>query len=246
MQQPIDLIATNLFLFLNPDIVIPGYQSEVQSNKGPHYNENVVKKYQLLLSAIKWFLKKLSRYPKIFTDFYPPNETEIPQYEALQHHVHAYLEDSETLKNKLTYLIGSLKNDLQPFMIEKEKEEMRLALDFIKSEINRVFEQVSSIRGDHRHAGFIFSDCYVTDAEAAKTLLNTPELKKFLTEKGLNGLQEKEKTSLAEGKKFWKNTAEKNFEQVSGLTNEVIERIDEFIYVLLDIKPLEIEKTDHK
>jgi len=243
MQQPIDLITTNLFLFLNPDIVIPGYQSEVQSNKGHRYNEDAVKKYQLMFAAIRWLLKKLSKYPKFFTNFYPPDETGIPQYEALQHHVHAYLEDSETLKNKLTNLVGTLKNDLQQVMTEKK--EMKAALDFIKSEIYRVFEQISSIRGDHRHKGFIFADRYVTDAEIAKTLLSTPELKKLLTEKGLHGLQEKEKMSLAEGKKFWKDTAEKNFEQISGLTNEIIERIDEFIYVLLDIKPLKIEDPNH-
>lgn len=118
----IDKILMNFTVYMNPEV------TSIELSYGKDFNLKIMNRYYKQLSSIRWFLKKVLKYELYFSDFYPKETHSISDSEALEHHVHAYLEDLNTLKTKIIDYIGSLKNDLQP--IAKNKEEVSGALDF--------------------------------------------------------------------------------------------------------------------
>ncbi|MDP1760035.1 MAG: hypothetical protein Q8L01_01040, partial [Candidatus Woesebacteria bacterium] len=74
------------------------------------------------------------------------------------------------------------------------------------------------------------------------TILSQKELRDRLTEKGLQEVEKMKKESFTKGKKWWSQNAQNNYKQVDGLVNEVIKRNKEYLYKLLDIKPIIVNK----
>src|SRR3989339_937363 len=104
----LDQIVGNLLICNDPALF---KTMSSQLSRGNRFEKKNIKKYLLLSQSIMWCLKKILRYELYFNKFYPKTK-QIPKIEALEHHVHAYLEDLTTLKNKLSHYIGTLKNDL--------------------------------------------------------------------------------------------------------------------------------------
>jgi len=240
MHNQIDKILGDLVFYLHPKFFQEEYAK--QNKPGISFNKKLAQNYYVLIAAINWFLKKISRYETYFTNFYPDSKL-IKNSEALEHHIDAYLEDLETTKNKLVIYISSLKNDLK--QIASNKDEINKALTFLNAKIYIAFDNASKHRGEHRHRGFRFVDKYVLDCEMAETLLsdNFP-LKEKLTTYARKIARKKKKDSFEQGKKHWSENASKNYGQLSGLINDVMGRTKDFLYQLLDIKTINSPDRD--
>lgn len=217
---------------LFPEYLLPPYNTE--QKKGSKFCIKIVDKYWHILSTIDWFVKKISKYELYFTDFYP-NGNKITHIEALEHHIHAYLEDMETLKNKLDVFVTNLKNDLKK--ISTNKKEIDRVLKTLRSNIYMAFSS-SQLRGAHRHGIDRFVDYHVVKGQLANTFLEQPILRDRLTKTGLEKLASKRDGSLTQGKKWWSNNAANNYKECYGLVNEVMRRNKDLLYKLLDIEPI--------
>ncbi len=114
--------------------------------------------------------KKLVKYKLYFAEFYPETE-KITKTEALEHHIHAYLEDLDILKNKVKHFLGALKNDLKKIAINKN--EIDRALKHLVGQVENIFNNVSRYRHrhSHHHRGMKFTDGNIVDSELAHIIL---------------------------------------------------------------------------
>lgn len=234
-KSQIDILIFNLLIYLHPDFFLPPYNLEIK--KGKNFDVKLVTKYWQILTTIDWFVKKISRYEIFFMEFYPTNE-KITQFEALEHHIHAYLEDMETVKNKLTFFVDNLKKDL--IKISTNKKEINEGFALLRGNIFQVFSS-SYLRVEHRHGKTRFADHYVVDGQVAQTILEMPDIKNRLTETGLEKVNNKLESSIIEGKKWWAKNAADNYQQIKGLVNEVMKRNSSFLYEVLEIKPISLK-----
>ena len=221
-----------MLIYLNPEYFSPSLADDTK--KGSSFNRDIVEKYWKLLTAIDWFVKKISKYPLYFNEFYTSNE-KVSNHEALEHHIYAYLEDMETVKNKIVRYITEMKNDIKKVAINKK--EVDEALKQWVKDISRVFGS-SKLRGDLRHGNYRFVDPYISKAYMAETILNQEELFSRLTEKGVVEVKKNLTESIEEGKNWWSENAKYNYQQIYGLTNKVIEKTKYYLYQLLDIEVL--------
>jgi hypothetical protein len=118
MDDSLNETLSILGVYLNENIFYKEFRSNIL--KGKNYELKKVKKYHQLLSSVNWFVKKVSRYEIYFREFYSDSEN-IKNFEELEHHVHAYLEDIATVKNKLAEYLGALKNDITKVAINKDE-----------------------------------------------------------------------------------------------------------------------------
>lgn len=237
-KKEIEKISGDLVGYLHPEYFIEEFKNRIVAGK--KFNKEITEKYYKIIISINWFLKKVSRYEVYFLEFYPQSEN-IKKHEALEHNIHAYLEDVETLKNKLTHYVGCLKNDLKQVAINKK--EISDALDWLKGQVIKTFEGVSVLRGEHRHKGYRFVDSNIIDIEMAETMLSeTSPFKGQLTQYALEHFEKQKVESFEKAKAFWVDTAKKNLSQVEGVTNETLEKTKNFLYKLLDITPITFEK----
>ncbi len=240
MKTEIDIILGELLIFQHPEYFIPKF--DIEKNKGNKFNSQKLKDYQELISGINWFVKKISRYEIFFDEFYP-DTNKITKHEALEHHIHAYLEDLETLKNKLINFVGKIKNDSKKQF--QNKDEINNYFVGMKDKIYEAFRNVSENRSPHRHGNYRFVDTHVIDGEAASMMLGD-NFADMLTEYGQNKLQKQEEESFEKGKKYWSQNAQKNFNQVQGLTNEIMKINKKLLFKLIDIRPYGIKNIKNK
>lgn len=234
MKTEFEKLQLQLTLLLYPDLVKPEYN--ILEYKGSKFKKKDVEKYAQLLMSISFFLKKISRYPTYFEKFYV-DEQIIPGYEALEHHVHAYLEDLETLKNKINNYISSLKNDIQ--QIAANKLEIRDSIEWLRDKVIENFENVSTHRGQHRHKGYKFLDSNIVNGEAALIILEHDEINKLLTDKGRAEVTKMATESFEKAKLYWQDNARGNYGQVTGLVEQVVKATRDTLLQFLDIKPFD-------
>src|ERR1035437_4724497 len=92
-------ILADINVFENPNILIKEYAGKINNLD---INKVKLKEYYILLTSIRQVYRKILKYEIYFAEFYPKNEEKIKNFEALEHHIHAYLEDLDILKEKLT------------------------------------------------------------------------------------------------------------------------------------------------
>lgn len=234
----IDKILGELSAYLNPDFFLPPFSDVIKT--GPLFNKKRANSYWESITSINWFLKKLGKYEIYFLEFYS-DTISIPKHEALEHHIHAYLEDLSTVKNKLTKYVNMMKNDLKK--VVTNKKEVTSALKWLSGQIHKCMKKTSDLRDFHRHQGYRFVDKSVVDAEMASTLLDSKfGMKDLLTPYGVEKLTKQKSSSFEEGKNYWSKNAASNYIQVSGLVNKVMAETKDFLYSLLDIKPIDFDK----
>ncbi len=231
MANEIDKILGDLVMCLHPEYMMEG---PLPITKLEGFDKEEADKYWRAITSINWIVKKTGRYPAYFEKFYP-SDGDIKEYEALEHHVDAYLEDLITVKNKLTAYIGMLKNDLSK--IATNKQEIVGALNWLNKQITKAFDDVSKYRNPHRHHGYRFADGNIVDNEMAHMVLDDASpIKARLTPKGLEFFEKKKRDSFENGKKDWIEKATKNSTQMSGLSNDVLAKTKDFLYQYLHIK----------
>lgn len=237
MTDNLTLISGILGAYKDPKLFTDDFK--VKLKKGENFDEKKIEKYHQLLLNIGWFLKKVSRYQVYFEKFYSTSE-EIPDFEELEHHVHAYLEDISTVKNKIFAYIGALKNDIN--QIASNKKEAKEALEFITKQVYKTFESLLILRGDHRHNGYRFVDNNLVSAENAYMMLGEKSpFKGMLNDYAIEKFTNERRDSFNKAKSFWIENAMNNYPQVLGISNEVINKTKSLLFLLLDIDVSEIE-----
>lgn len=240
-DSQLNRILSEMTFYSNPDLVITEYKSRINFDG---VDLKVLKKYQTLLLEIKWATEKVLRYPNYFVAFYPSDES-IPHHEALEHHIHAYIEDLNILRNKLHKFLGVLKNDLKKVAINKD--DVTKAMEFLTSEIYRVFNSVSSRRNPHNHGIGRLKDVDIVDVEFVELALNKDlPLRSMVKPEFIAELEARAASSFEKAKEKWIGMATKNTEQINGLVDETIERTKNFLYQMLNISSLDFffEKSE--
>jgi alpha-ribazole phosphatase/probable phosphoglycerate mutase len=201
-----------------------------------HVNIKDLKKYRLLIFNINKAFKKVQRYPVYFETFYPSTHR-ITKYEALEHHLHAYLEDLDGLRNKITTLLSTLKNDLK--RIATNKKEVEGAIKHMITKVEDAFSQVKNFRHPHHHVGPKFIDGDLVNAEVAHTF-NQPgsPLSRFFKPEFIQKMRQREIDSIEKSRTYWVETAKNNNAQLLGLIEHVSSRNADWIYQYLKIKPI--------
>ena len=227
----LDKILADLTAYKDPKFLIEKYSSLIDTS---NVNKLELDKYHHILIGISQIEKKLKRYPIYFAEFYPVTDDKIDEREALKHHIHAYLEDSDILKNKLNAFLGSLKNDI----IKKasNKKEVKEAMAFLIGEVDKAFNSVCTQRGQHHHMGMEFVDSDLVDAEFADTALSSP-LKDSLKPEFLAKLELERTQYFDTAKQKWINISSNNSLQLDGIINHVFTSIKDWLYDLLGITP---------
>ena len=235
----IDEISADLGIYTEPNLLKDDLGSLLDTASA---NMDGIKKYQQLLSNVRYAWQKTLKYTHYFNTFYPPTDTEIENFEALNHHIHAYLQDMTILKNKIGVLLGEMKNDIKKVAANKEEIDA-----FFKAGVEKtkeVFGGVSEHRDTHHHRGMRFFDGDLLRAENAhgelkilstvfREMLN-PEYKDELFAK----LEKEKLESFETGKTRWIEMAQKNDEQASGYLNALLDGIRPSLYQFLRIKPV--------
>ena len=161
---------------------------------------------------------------------------------ALEHHVHAHLEDLDILRNKTRAFVGILKNDLKK--IATNKDGVDKALGFLANQVGSVFEKVSSSRHPHHHSGMKFIDANILDVEVMYMLKKEsgPAIN-MLTPEGVALIEKQEVESFNKAQESWIALARQNNEQLAGMMDETMRRIKGSIYDFLHIKEIQLPSS---
>lgn len=228
----LDFLVMDLFLYLNPDVL----KDKIEIN--PKINKKKIEEYSTLLDNIRSTYNIIQKYESYFTEFYPDSE-KITKQEALEHHIHAYLEDMTIFKNKIEAFLGVLKNDLKKFAINKN--EITKALNFLINKVDKGFNGISRIRTPHHHKGYRFIDKDLSDSQSTNIILqiiqNNLSLLK-LKPSFLLELERKEIDSFKKAKSAWISQAKSSNKDTKIIIEEIFERISDFVYQFLEVKPI--------
>jgi len=232
-MNALDQIFVDMGIHKNPRLLKEEYASRINVSR---VDQNKLKQYQKLLFEISRAHTKLVKYNIYFDHFYPATD-QIQKCEALEHHIHAYLQDLVILKNKITCFLGILKHDLMK--VAANHKEVEEALTFLTKQVQNTFKEVSAYRNPHHHSGPRFVDSDLVDSQTAHTLLRKDHFlrDKFVPE-FLEELRYQEVESFEKARKRWVGIAHKNNEQISGLVNEVFERTKDWLYQFLEMRPV--------
>ncbi len=230
-------ILADFVFFTNPELMKDEFRLLVDTSSA---DISQIEKYRTLLSNIQYAWQKTLKYSIYFAEFYPP-ESRIEKIEALNHHTHAYLQDADTLKNKIEIFLQTLKKDLTKTALNKDD-----VRDFVDAGIEKtygVFENILKHRHAHVHYGMRFVDGDLLKAENAQvtlvmfekppfnSMLN-PDRKPELVAK----LEKQKDESFEVAKVRWVSTAQRNDEQISGFLRALLFALRPSFYEFLGIR----------
>ncbi len=228
----LDEILIDMTLFGNPNLLRKEHINKINNH---NINKVKLKEYYIFLTSIKQACKKVLRYEIYFAEFYPKNEEKIKNSEALKHHIHAYLEDLDILKEKLKNFLGTFKHDIKK--VASNSEEVTGALQIIISKVYETFNNVSVYRNPHHHQGMEFTDGNLVDSEMAHTLLKKDNpLHDSFKPDFLKELEVQEKKSFEKAREAWIERARQNNPQIMEFINMLFDTNKEALYQFLQIK----------
>lgn len=236
-QYIIDEIMRDLMIYQNPDFLIEQYKKQIDIIK---VNKSQLNKYYELFFNIRYAWWKILKYDLYFAEFYPCSD-KIEKIEALNHHIHAYLQDMIVLKNKIETLVGELKNDVKKIAINRDE-----VISFFEAwvkETKEVFNGVSKYRDPHTHKGRIFFDGDLFKAKNAQgflEIISSPIFDEMLNQeykpKIIAKLTTEKEESFEKAKNRWIEIARNNNERVSNYLNQLLEMLRPSLYQFLNIK----------
>lgn len=209
----LEVILLDIGIAIDPDLV--GINIEKVKGK----KRKILERYYELLGSLSWALKKIARYESYFDHFY---SSEIKDYEALEYHIHSYLQDLTLLKNKLEIFLNALNHDIINEAVKKD-------LLKIKTLIINQFEGVKRARDPHQHKGWRFIE---GDIEKLRTL----EL--IASTSGMENVRESNnaKELFLITKQHWTKQAKENSEEMSKMTNKLFLALKKDLYQLLELE----------
>ncbi|MFH0840527.1 MAG: hypothetical protein V1865_00870 [bacterium] len=226
-----DLLRSSISLYLYPELLKLDNKDKIDVS---NIDKNKLQKYNIQLLSIGHVYNKIKRYDIFFSEFYPNNEDKISNAEALDHHIHAYLEDLDRLRDKIIHFLQTLKKDLK--IIAINKNEAGKSFDKAVKDVLKIFKQVSKYRVPHHHRGVQFLDSDLVDSSGMRTMIDNQEhIKQFLKPGALDIIKQKEIESFKKAKANWVSLANKNKVQVFGFINELFGNISPLIFDYLNI-----------
>lgn len=168
------------------------------------------------LNDVKTVADRIKRYRIYFESFYPDSEQKITHAEALEYHLHSYLQDFYSFKEKAKKIINLLKNRLKLFDIEN-LEEVKVLLIHTVDQLEKSMESTTSTRRRHVHDSSV-RDSEISNAKLLKTLVDIGELSDEQISKRYAEL-------LIKAKENYIAQSIKNNENIDGIKNYVAPRI---------------------
>jgi hypothetical protein len=228
-------MTTEMTLYLEPGILKDEYKHLVIY--GQTFDKEFTRRMFAILSSIEWIAKRLSKYPIYFQEFYSTSASN-PDFEALEYHIHSYLEDTETFYNKIRNYLGVVKNVCNKDKGKQGQDRVRVIVSILET-ISNIFKQVSKIRGDHRHGEFRHLDSNVVDAERFETIITGRHpLSDQFTPYTIEHFTTLRSKSIGDGKAHWTSIAEKNRENIDGIVEMVMLDTKEILYEIIGITPI--------
>lgn len=238
-QHIVDEMMGDFALYQHPNLLKKEYLPFLDISSA---NLDGIKKYMNIFSNTRYAWQKTLKYEYYFENFYPPIE-KVEKIEALNHHIHAYLQDMTILRNKIGVLFGEMKNDLKKIASNKNDTDAFFKAGVEKT--NEVFAGISKLRDVHHHRGMRFVDGDLLKAENALGflgMLSNPIVDSMLNQEykpEIIGKFTKEKEESFEvAKKRWIETARKNNTQTTGYLESVLRVIRPSLYQFLKIRPI--------
>jgi hypothetical protein len=239
-QNGINQLMADFAVYLNPDLMKAEYSEAIRAVK---FNKEKMEEYLQLLADIHYAWQKVLKYEVFFTDFYPESDS-IEKFEALNHHIHAYLQDMTILKNKIEVFLNTLKNDIRKTADNKGNVDAFFKAGTDKN--REIFDNISKHRDPHHHKGMRFFDGDLLKAEnayRAKEAFQNPAFDEMLNPEHKPELMQKFEDEQREGfeaaKTRWVGIAETNATQTSGYLDELMKAIRPPMYDFLGIKPVQ-------
>ncbi len=247
-QHIIDEMMGDFACYQHPGLLKKEYVPLLDISKANLFG---IKKYTELFANTRYAWQKTLKYKYYFESFYPPAE-KVEKIEALNHHIHAYLQDITILKNKIEVLLGEMKNDIKKVALNKNDIDA-----FFKAGVEKtakVVLGVSEPRHKHHHHGMRFFDGDLLKAENAREflkMLSNPTLNAMLNQahkpKMIERFTKEREESFEMAKKRWIETAQKNDERTTRYLQSVLKIVRPLFYRFLNIKPIyEIIVTTEK
>lgn len=236
-QNSIEKLMAILYVHTEPEVLGIEVKEAVEAVE---CDSSRLKKYLEAVRNVRYAWKKVGRYEIYFSDFYP-NSSEITNVEALTHHVHAYLEDLSTLKNKLTNLLGILKNEAAKKA--SNADEIKSALIELIAKIEDGFKTSGALRNQHRHGGMRYVHDDLLKAENACMMLeqlDNPLFSSFYDDVVKDQMRNKFTQDVSEfferARSSWVEVAKRNREQLDEQTNKLFDGLAHTIFQLLGIE----------
>jgi|GEM_PF-1512123 len=235
----IEEIGANLAVYIEPELLIE------EARKGmavTGFNTNDLERYSGLLSNIRYAWEKTKKYVIYFSDFYP-TEDKVNKVEALNHHIHAYLQDMDTLKNKIETFLNILNGDI--LKKATNKDEVKKFFDEAHKTIDGAFEGILKYRRQHIHQGTRFMDGDLLKAENAEgtaQMLQSPVAAPYINKDVvpiiIGKLMQQKEEGFEVAKIRWVGIAQKNNVQTTGLLEGVLRGVEPLLYEFLNITPM--------
>jgi hypothetical protein len=241
-QSNLEEILGDLSVYQNPDLLKDEFGKFLDTSK---IKTSDMEKYQGLLSNIKYASQKILKYEFYFQEFYPDPE-KISAIEALNYHIHSYLEDSDIIKEKIVAFLNNLRKDIRDSLGDNESEKTKIK-EFFDAGVQKteeVFAGIVKHRNSHHHSGMRFIDGDLLKAENAQNeqkLFQNPPFSEMVKPDKIAELmkkleQEKEE-SFEKSKARWIKMATDNNGQSSGYLNALFDAVAPSLYQFLGIKP---------
>ena len=235
----IDEMSADMTIYLEPNLLKEEYQHLMDTSK---IDVEAIKKYRQLLSNVKYAWQKVVRYKVFFAEFYTETDT-IDDVEALNHHIHAYLQDLDTLKNKIMHMLGELRKDVKA--IASNKDDVEDFVEAAKQKTLKVFDGALKHRRSHVHNGMRFMDGELLKAENAHEAIKmategllaemmNPEYR----DKWVEELKVEKAESLEKAKSHWVEMATNNDVQTTGYLETFLGFVRPSLNQFLGITPM--------
>ena len=233
----IDEILGDFGFYKDPQLLKVEFQKMIDPKSA---NISGVEKYTTLLSNVNYAWRKTLKYDHYFEKFYTADNS-VENFEALNHHIHAYLQDMDTLKNKIKLLLDNLKKDLSNIATNKDD-----VVAFVKAGIDKnyqVFDGILKYRIQHVHNGARFIDEDLLKAEIAHFSIKafgTPVFDSMLNPQRKPELMDRFKKNKNESfdvaKKRWVKNAQNCAVQTTGWVDSLLKIIRPNLYQFLNIR----------
>lgn len=198
----------------------------LDQEKPTNKKENVLIEIFNRINDISTVFERLNRYEVYFSSFYPADIELINEAEALEYHLHSYLQEFYSLKEKIVRLIRYIKKSVKHFPEVGNPEIVYKLLDHVMRQVEKGMEQVTVVRGKHVH-DMTVRDTEISKAKAIKAISNLGAINK---ERAIVQYESLIKNS----KKKYLAQATKNKEQINKLKNHIAPRIGHIVAFLFD------------
>ncbi|MDD5026178.1 MAG: hypothetical protein PHH13_02255 [Candidatus Peribacteraceae bacterium] len=227
------ILGFEIYIYLNPKIM----NEEINVDG---IDRKKLERYSTSIHILNEAFAKVKRYEEYFEHFYSSSDN-IPDSEALHHHIHSYLEDIYLLSEAIKKLFGELKNDLQ--QVAPNKEKVCNSLDKCLSRILAMFDKARDHRRKHRHALSRFLDYDLVRSSSIQNMIKagSPFLERFKAG-AEEYLADEASRSFAESKEHWCNLSKQNNANISEQMERLFLSFEDLMYQFLGIEPILMSK----